>query len=230
MMSSVILNFFSAHAAEARHVIHHNIVVNGSRPRFGCFKVVVEFGSNLLKLRKSRSGDVQEVVVFVVVADVEGKPVQRAVIGVGFLTGGEDVVLRDEMTSDRVDGSSKERRHAPVVERSHAEVHKDKIVESELGQPVAHQVLGWRELFHTHRSEGIESDLHHHPDCLANFAGKKSCFGPDWHVRVNSISPLVRVVIKMVFSKSSTVRQDDRQVAKIAQQLVLEFTFSRQIV
>merc|ERR1740133_559344 len=205
MMSSVILNFCSAHAAEARHVIHHNIVVNSARPRFGRFKVVVEFGSNLLKLRKSRAGDVQEVVVFVVVADVEGKPVQRAVIGVGFLTGGEDVVLRDEMTSDRVDGSSKERRHAPVVERSHAEVHKDKIVESELGNPVAHQVFGWRELFHTHGSEGIESDLHHYPDGFANFAGKESCFGPDRHVTVNTVGSLVRVVVKMVFSECGTI-------------------------
>jgi len=63
-------------------------------------EVFVEFGREPPHLREPRAGDVRKIVVFVVVADVEGDAVQRAVIRIGVLSVAEGMVLGDVVTGD----------------------------------------------------------------------------------------------------------------------------------
>jgi len=81
-------------------------------------------------------------------------------------------VLRDEMASDWMNRTSKYSRNTPVVERSHAEVREDNVIKGKLNDPIGRQILGWWELLDTHRPEGIEANLHHHPDSFSNFTRK----------------------------------------------------------
>ena len=63
-------------------------------------EVIVELGGQSLELGETRSRNVQEIVVLVVVTNIECKPIEWTIIRVGLLILMENVVLRDEMSSN----------------------------------------------------------------------------------------------------------------------------------
>lgn len=82
--------------------------------------------------------------MLVVIANVEGQPVQRTIVGVRLLRIVEDVVLRNKMSCHWVDASGKDSRDAEVDKGSESVVDYDKVVKSELNDPVDCQIFaGW---------------------------------------------------------------------------------------
>lgn len=163
--------------------------------------------------------------MLVMVANVEGEPVQGAVVGISFLSRGEDVVLRNEVASNRVDRSSEDCTHSKVVKGRHSEALVYEVIEGKLDNPVCSKVPVRRELLDKHRTEGIETDLHHYPDSFAKFTTKKPSFSSDRHVCVNTVSALVGMVFQVVISKGHAVGSNDREVSEHTKALVGKFCF-----
>ena len=69
---------------------------------------IVVLRSNSFELRKARTGDAREVVVFVVISSIVGDLVHPAVVRVSLLTRSPFVVLSEEMTNKGMEGSTKD--------------------------------------------------------------------------------------------------------------------------
>ena len=59
-------------------------------------------------LRQTRAWDIGEVMVFIVEANIESDLVKNAVVGEGFLVGGESVVFRDKVACHGVEAHGEE--------------------------------------------------------------------------------------------------------------------------
>lgn len=68
---------------------------------------MIVLGHQCAYLWQPRAGNSWEIVVFVVIADVEGDPIQRSVVRVCFVAFGEHVVLGDKVASNRVNAHGK---------------------------------------------------------------------------------------------------------------------------
>src|SRR5262245_26923000 len=85
-------------------------------PRAVRVEMVVELRRERLHLGEVDPRNAHQVVVLVVIADVEGDPVQRPVVGVRLLAGDEGVVLLDPARPDDVEPDPEERREHQVRE------------------------------------------------------------------------------------------------------------------
>ncbi len=88
---------FPLHPRIRSHFRVGNIIPQYFRPRIVRGEVIVVFWTHLLQCGQPASRNAREIVMLVVVADVEGNQIERAVVGVRFLAFDEYVVLCDEM-------------------------------------------------------------------------------------------------------------------------------------
>jgi len=95
-------------------------------------KIIIVLRGNFLELGKLVVGNVGEVVVLVVVPDVVQDEVEGPVVGVGGLTLGEDVVLRDEVAGEGMQTQGHQRAHDHIHNRFHSPQLEDDEVKSEL--------------------------------------------------------------------------------------------------
>jgi hypothetical protein len=156
---------------------------SNARPRLVLRQRVVKLARKLPQRRQPSPGDGGEIVVLVVVADVVGEDVERAVVGPGFLVVAvEEVVFSNlrrgeegqkwreggkgrgegrtnEVTSARVQASCHVTAQEEVKHRVPTEVLHDEGVEGELGDEVPDDPLCRSLVADKAGTEGVEEDL-----------------------------------------------------------------------
>jgi hypothetical protein len=159
--------------------------------------------------------------MLVVITDVKGEHVKRAVVGVGFLGFVENVVFRNEVAGHRVDASCENSGESPVPEGCHAVVDVNKVVERELRDPVEQHPSGGWDALDEHGSKSVEAYLAEYPYGLHESSSEDRCFKFSRDVSVNSFSALVGVVVEVVSLENNAVRQDNGEVRKHTEERVL---------
>lgn len=144
-------------------------------------------------LRKSPAGHAGEVVVFVVVAHIPADVVQAPVIGVRLLSGGEHVVLGDEVAGHGVEAHAEECGEGEVEHGAVAEVVSNDGVSAENKHRVE-GVDGAGSLgTNDHGAEGVEEGLAEEPDGLKGRVGEEPSLPGRGDVHV-----LLRVALELV--------------------------------
>mmetsp|Transcript_11049 Transcript_11049/g.19982 ORF Transcript_11049/g.19982 Transcript_11049/m.19982 type:complete len:275 (+) Transcript_11049:316-1140(+) len=164
------------------------------------------------------------------VADVEGQPVEAAVVTVGLLPLVHDVVLGDEVAGNRVDPHAQERSEDEVEEALEAVEVVDDEVEGDLDGDVdllpEAGVLGVDE----ERTKGIEGRLQKAPDDLERRVGEDLTLGGGGDVNIQHILALVSVVLHVVPLETGGRRDAHGEVRKEAQETVVDMLLGAEVV
>lgn len=105
--------------------------------------------------------------MLIVIAHVEGNPVQGSVIRVRLESLGEHVMLTDKVSSHRVQAHRQDRAHNQVDHHFPAEKVHDNCVECQLDDCVDYLVPVRGLGVHNQRPEDVEERLQAHPEELA---------------------------------------------------------------
>jgi len=161
-------------------------------------QVVVVLGRQLLDLGQLVVGDVGEVVVLVVVANVVQDEVEGPVVGVGGLALGEDIVLGDKVAGQRVKAQRHQRARNHVdnwldTPKLEDDEIKCKLRGSVYGLPSSQGLGGlvkW--------PDGVQDGVQQQPDGLGGRVTEQPCLQPRGDVHVLHLLPQVPVVVRMV--------------------------------
>lgn len=178
--------------------------------------VVIEFGGYLLDQRQATARHRRKVVVLVVIAHVEGDPVQRAVVRVRFVSLREHVVLADKVSGHRVQTHRQHGAHNQVDHYAPAEEVNDNRVEDQLDDCVDDLVLVWRLRIDDEWPEDVEEGLQTHPEELAQRGAEKFRLQVGGQVRVDHLVALISMVFQVVLLKGHGHRQADGEIAEVA--------------
>lgn len=166
---------------------------------------------NVAHLVEARPRNGGEVMMLVVQPDVVGEDVAWSVVreglGHGHLVvrvpllrghGLVYVVLRDEVTGERVQGASEERGEDEVEERIDATRSVDNIVEGRLNSDVQEVDASERHAVDEHRAEGVEEDLECAEEGLPEDGVKEHGFKSGREVGIQAIDAKGLVVGEMI--------------------------------
>lgn len=212
-------NFSSSHLTSTARALdtrcHTHIGIPNKSPQHVDPTVVsrkrgVELVGNLAQLGQACPGHSGEVVVLIVVANIVGHEVKWTIVTVGLRNwylvfrvgcfGGHrlvNVVLRDEVTRGRMEGSSQKGREQEVQEGIPGFESGDKnVVEDKLNDKVEKVDPSEGHLEYAHWTDGIEEDLKGTEECLAQDG-----------VEDNSLDGSGKVGVKAVNAKRFVVSQ-----------------------
>jgi hypothetical protein len=160
---------------------------------------VVKLGRELPERRQPRPGHRGEIVVLVVVADVVGEDVERAIVRVRLLVEAvPEVVLGDEVAGERVERAGEEGGEEEVEEGGPAPGADDERVEGELREQVG-GVPPCRGLCADEAGpEGVEEDLEGGEEELAEDVVEQEELEPGRQVGVDAVFAEVFVVLDVV--------------------------------
>lgn len=180
-------------------------------------QVVVELARNLVQLVQPGPGHGGEIVVLVVQADVVGQEVEGPVVAEGLWDGDVvlgvaglgrdslvDVVLRDEVASQRVEGTGEERREDEVKQRlTRSDASDQEVVECELHQHVDKRNPGEGHAEDEHRAQGVEQDLEGAEKGLAKDRVEEDCLKGGRKVCIETIDAEGFVVRQVVWLENN---------------------------
>ena len=175
----------------------------------------VKLRSDLSEFRKLRPRNIREVMVFVVVADVEGEEVPKAVVGEGFLAlggGPNGVVLRDEVTRSgrgRAGESKREREEDECVGTPEA---VPDIIAAQDDNPVHHVLEAHRLEHDDHGTESIEEDLEGDEEETTGEGVEEPQLESSGEIGIDIVPSEIAVVVGVVVTEHHGVREDDGDV------------------
>mmetsp|Transcript_41269 Transcript_41269/g.82958 ORF Transcript_41269/g.82958 Transcript_41269/m.82958 type:complete len:317 (+) Transcript_41269:219-1169(+) len=217
-------------AAEGADGVVENVAQDDAGPRLALRQVVVELRRNLLHLRKVPPGDVGKVVVLVVVADVVGEHVERAVVGVRLGLAVHDVVLGDEVSGGGMYAARKEGRQQEVPHHLEPAQIDHGGVECKLNDPVDDKpfVDGNEIWLYDHWPQRVGKDLAEHEqrfldsvlDVRPSGGGNEPALDCCWDVCVDPVLALVAMVRHVIFFESNAIREYDGPIRYHSTQLV----------
>ena len=185
-------------------------------------EIVVEFGRYLAHQRQLGAGHRGKVVVFHMIADVEGEQIQDAIVGAGLryeylaVRSGDalhevgriellfrylleqNVVLGHEVTGARMQAHHDHRAEQQVEHHAQAEAVVDQIVEGQLHDCVQQFPVVDRLRVHEERSENVEQRLQEDPEQLHERRSKDLALQVARYVGVQQFVALVAVMVQMV--------------------------------
>jgi len=139
-------------------------------------QTVVELGRDSTHLRQTVVRNVREVVVLDVVAEIVDEEIQRTVVAGRRLTLREQIVLRDEVTRQRMKTQSKQRPDEQVYQRFDAEKVEDQSIEADLDEEVDDLEREKRNWVLNERSNAVDSRVYSQPQQLSGPVTKHSTF------------------------------------------------------
>lgn len=196
-------------------------------------QVLVEGAGGIVDGGQTGPRDGREVVVLVVVADVVGKPVERAVVrvclGDGDLVGGVtlggsdgvvDVVLGDEVTGQRVQATGQEGREQQVEQGVRGDVVEKQGVEAKLDGQVQVVDPGEGNAVDGHGTEGVEEDLESAEEGLAENRVEHEGLESGGQIGIKTVDAEGLVVGEVVGTEGGAVGDSDGEVGEDGEQAV----------
>lgn len=152
--------------------------------------------------------------VLVVVAHIEGKQVEGAIVWVGLMALEEHVVLSYEVTRNGMQAHPQHRASQHVEDRLAPPQPVEQDVKTELENHIGHLQLSDRFRVDAQWPDGIEQWLQDNPDKLAEARAEKPAFKLSGNVYIHTVSSQVAVMIQVITFKGGRVGQAYRQIGK----------------
>lgn len=218
-------------------------------PRVDLRQWVVEVSGNSPDLGQFGPSNVGEVMMLVVVADIPGDKIQRAIVGVGlrryersievaflrvavtrFVVLVQHIVFSDKVTGTWVQRASQKGGHDEVGKTVAAPSTQNGVVHGHLVNDVQQMDVGEADLGDEHGTQGIEQDLESSKEHLAQDVGKHDRLQRSRQVCVQVLIAHELVVELVVRLERGTVGDADRGVGDDGKQLVMEGLLEEQVM
>ena len=153
-------------ASVRAHIVAENEVPENPKPRGVVRQTVVELCGDATDLRQAVIRNVRKVVVLDVVAEIVDEEVQRTVVAGGCLARHEEIVLRDEVSGQRMKTQTEQGTGQKVDQRLDAEEVEDQRVEADLDEEVDHFEGENRNRILDERTDAVDGRMHGQPEQL----------------------------------------------------------------
>lgn len=175
-----------------------DVIINNLDPRGVMWQVIVILGCKFLHFWEQGSRDVGKVMMFVMVPNIKSELVQWSVVRVGLRVVLKHVVLRDEVSRNRVKAHPQQRPRDHVEEGLSPQVVNHCCIKYNLQSEIKH-LEGSRYLGVRHeRTEGVEKRLEKHPNGLAHGICKHFGFHFGGNICVEKLVALIFVVFQVI--------------------------------
>jgi len=159
--------------------------------------------------------------VLVVISYVETNPVEASVIRVRFLSLDEDVMFRDEVSSDGVQSTSKDDRSSQISEGLGSESEIDENIEDNNSSPVNSLPKSRLLRLDEKRSNGIEDWLQNDPDDLQKRVREKFSLPSSRHIHIDSVNSLILMMLHVILLKHREMGNDRSGIGKYSKNSVV---------
>mmetsp|Transcript_10252 Transcript_10252/g.14961 ORF Transcript_10252/g.14961 Transcript_10252/m.14961 type:complete len:213 (+) Transcript_10252:311-949(+) len=206
--------------------VHHHL-----RPRMIVWNIIIVFGRQFAQLWQILSRYVRKVVMFIMISNIQGPPVEWAIITVRFLVFVHDEMFRHKMSSNRIELHSHERPDGEIgqTRKSISGINEQIKCNGRriVGQFPHGNVLGIEKEW----TERIPKRLKEEPNHLHDRIMMKNItlqLGRDIHIQ--HIFSHEFVMFHMVSFKGTCGRNSHRQVGHNGQNAIVPLCFGGQVV